>query len=114
MSSGDRLTDSASSVASAAAASSRPGLHGDTARLTSVFGWWMVARLGVGRGVEAEMRCTRSWSVAALAVLGSGLAAATAGAAPPHPRGRVAAALVHPEVLSQGARGWLQRPGAAP
>src|SRR4051794_17984172 len=60
------------------------------------------------------MRCTGIWSVAALAVLGSGLAAATAGAGPPHPRGRVAAALVHPEVLSQGARGWLQRPGAAP
>src|SRR3954451_20376698 len=60
------------------------------------------------------MRCARSWSVVAVAVLGSGLAASTAGAASPSPRGRVAAAVVHPQVLSQGARGWLQRPGAAP
>lgn len=60
------------------------------------------------------MRCARSGSTSALALLAICLTAATAGAAPPDPRARVAQQLRDPEVLSQGARAWLQRSGPGP
>jgi hypothetical protein len=60
------------------------------------------------------MRCSKTWSTGALALLATCLTAATAAAAPSDPKARVAEFLPHPEVLSQGARAWLQRPGGGP
>src|SRR4051812_29751336 len=60
------------------------------------------------------MRCGRSGFTGALALVAICVTTAAAGAAPPDPKARVAQRLAHPEVLSQGARAWLQRPGQPP
>src|SRR4051794_5828918 len=60
------------------------------------------------------MRCGRSGFTGALALVAICVTTAAAGAAPPDPKARVAQRLAHPEVLSQGARAWLQRPGQSP